>query len=172
MLHNLPFPILYLSISTLPSLLFSLSSNLHTVTRSRIQSRNPLDYYYTVLNPSCNPLSKGLYRGALPSPVKGGGVAPPPLNSELSNFSNLKLKSEEHNKLVCCTFSALRRLYIWTRASMTEGRIKYLSRIIHRMSDIRDSEVKQLFLNAKPRRLKFGLEVVKDHFCFVFLIWI
>ena len=73
---------------------------------------NPFDYYYTVLNPSCNPLSEGLYRGALPSPVKGGGRSPHPLNSELSNFSNLKLKSEEHNKLVCCTFSALRRLYI------------------------------------------------------------
>ena len=50
---------------------------------------------------------------------------------------------------------------------MTEVRMKNLSRMhIHpiRMGAIRDSVVKQLFLNAKPQRLEFGLEVVKDHF--------
>ena len=50
---------------------------------------------------------------------------------------------------------------------MTEVRMKNLSRMqIHpnRMGAIRDSEVKQLFLDAKPQRLEFGLEVVKDHF--------
>ena len=31
------------------------------------------------------------------------------------------------------------------------------------MGAIRDSKVKQLFLNAKPQSLEFGLEVVKDH---------
>ena len=59
----------------------------------------------------------------------------------------------------------------WTRATMTEVRMKNLSRInIHpnRMGALRDSKIKQLFLNAKPQRLEFGLEVVKDHFCFVF----
>ena len=57
------------------------------------------------------------------------------------------------------SFSALRRLYTWTRATMTEVRMINLSRMhIHsnRMGAIRDSEVKQLFLNAKPQRLKFG----------------
>ena len=42
---------------------------------------------------------------------------------------------------------------------MTEVRMKNLSRMhIHpnRMGAIRDSEVKQLFLNAKLRRLEFG----------------
>ena len=34
----------------------------------------------------------------------------------------------------------------------------------NRMGAIRDRKVKQLFLNAKPQRLEFGLEVVKDHF--------
>ena len=58
---------------------------------------------------------------------------------------------------------------------MTEVRMKNLSRMhIHPnwMGAIRDSEVKQLFSDAKPQRLEFGLEVVKDHFYFVFLIWI
>ena len=57
------------------------------------------------------------------------------------------------------SFSALRRLYMWTRATMTEVRMKNLARMhIHpnRMGAIRDSEVKTLFLNAKPRRLEFG----------------
>ena len=57
------------------------------------------------------------------------------------------------------SFSALRRLYTWTRATMTEVRMKNLSRMhIHpnRMGAIKDSEVKELFLNAKPRRLEFG----------------
>ena len=50
---------------------------------------------------------------------------------------------------------------------MTEVQMKNLSRMhIHpnRMGAIRDSEVKQFFLNAKPQKLEFGLEVVKDHF--------
>ena len=54
---------------------------------------------------------------------------------------------------------------------MTEVGMKNLSRMyIHPnwMGAIRDSEVKQLFLDAKPQRLEFGLGVVKDHFCFVF----
>ena len=57
--------------------------------------------------------SKGVYRvggNAQPhKPVRGH--SPTPWNSEPSHFSNLKLKSEEHIKLVCCSFSALRRLY-------------------------------------------------------------
>ena len=42
---------------------------------------------------------------------------------------------------------------------MTEVRMKNLSRLqIHpnRIGAIRDNEVKQLFLNAKPQRLAFG----------------
>jgi len=47
-----------------------------------------------------------------------------------------------------------------TRATMTEVRMKNLSRLqIHpnRIGAIGDSEVKQLFLNAKPQRLQFGV---------------
>ena len=70
------------------------------------------------------------------------------------------------------SFSALRRLYTWTRATMTEERMKNLARMhIHpnQMGAIMDSTVKKLFLNAKPRRLEFGGS--KRSF-FVFLIWI
>ena len=55
---------------------------------------------------------------------------------------------------------------------MTEVRMKNLFRMrIHpnRMGAVRDSEVKQLLLNAKPRKLEFGGS--KRPF-FVFLIWI
>jgi len=55
---------------------------------------------------------------------------------------------------------------------MTEVRMKNLFRMhIHpnRMGAIRDSEVKQLFLNAKPRKLEFGGS--KRPFL-VFFIWI
>ena len=47
---------------------------------------------------------------------------------------------------------------MWTRANMTEVRMKNNALHIHlnRMGAIRDSEVKQLFLNAKPGRLEFG----------------
>ena len=48
---------------------------------------------------------------------------------------------------------------MWTRATMREVRMKNLFRMhIHpnRMGAIRDSKVKQLFLNAKPGRLEFG----------------
>ena len=65
----------------------------------------------------------------------------------LSHFSNLKLKSKEHRKLVCCSFSALRKLYRWTRATLTEVQMKNLSRMhIHpnQVGAIRDSKVKQL----------------------------
>ena len=61
--------------------------------------------------------------------------------------------------LVCCSFSAWRRLCTWTRATMTEVRMKNLFRMdipSYRMGAIRDSKVKQLFLNAKPRRHEFG----------------
>ena len=61
---------------------------------------------------------------------------------------------------------------MWTTATMTEVRMNNLYRIhIHpnRMGPIRDSEVKQLFLNAKPQRLEFGGS--KRPF-FAFLIWI
>ena len=51
-----------------------------------------------------------------PRPVKGGR-SPPPLELRAFTLSNLKLKSEEHKKLACCSFSALRRLYSWTRAT-------------------------------------------------------
>ena len=61
---------------------------------------------------------------------------------------------------------------MWTRATMTEVRMKNLFRMhIHpnRMGAIRDSEVKQLFLNVNPRRLEFGGN--KRPFL-LFLIWI
>ncbi len=47
------------------------------------------------------------------------------------------------------SFSALRRLYTWTRATMTEERMKNLARMhIHpnQMGAIMDSTVKKLFL--------------------------
>ena len=86
-----------------------------------------------------------------------GGSAP----LELRAFTLFKpLKSKEHTKkLVCRSFSALRRLYTWTRATMIEVRMKNLFRIhIHpnRMGAIKDSEVKQLFFNVKPQRLWCG----------------
>ena len=64
---------------------------------------------------------KGVYMG-------GKGYSAP-WNSELLHFSNLKLKSEEHKKIVCSTFSALWRLYRWTRATMTEVQMNNLSRM-------------------------------------------
>ena len=76
--------------------------------------------------------------------TRGEGESAP---LELSYFSNLKLKSEEHRKLVCCSFSALKRLYRWTRATLTEVQMKNLSRMhIHpnRVGAIRDRKVKQL----------------------------
>ena len=53
---------------------------------------------------------------------------------------------------------------------MTEVRMKNIFRInIHpnRMGDS-DSEVKQLFLNAKPRRFKFGGSKIPIFFFFLF----
>ena len=89
-------------------------------------------------------------KGAVPHPrpVKGG-----PRTQSL-HFLNHKLKSEKHKKLVliCCSVSELRRLYTWTRTTTTEVRMKILFRMhIHpnRMGALKDSEVKQLFLNFK-----------------------
>ena len=82
-------------------------------------------------------------------------IAPPPQNSELSHFSNLKLKSEEHKKISLLFI----RLYTQTRATMTEVRMKILFRMHiypNQISAIKQSEVKQIFLNAKPRKLEFG----------------
>ena len=88
-----------------------------------------------------------------------GGNVPPPRTQSFHTFQILNSRVKNIKKLVCCFFSALRRLYTWTRATMTEVRMKNLFRMhIHpnRMGAIRDSEVKQLFLNDNPLRLEFG----------------
>jgi len=54
--------------------------------------------------------------------TRGEGALPPPLELRALKLSNLKLKSEEYRKLVCCTFSALRRLYTCTRATMKKSK--------------------------------------------------
>ena len=84
---------------------------------------------------------------APPKPVKGG-------QSELSHLLNLKLKSEEHKKLVCYSFSAQRRLNTWNRSPSENIFRMYIHP--NRMGAIRDSEVKQSCLNAKSRRFEFG----------------
>ena len=67
-------------------------------------------------------IQRGGAKGAVPHPR-------PVKNSELA-LSIPKLKSEEHKKIVWCSFSALRRLYAWTiRATMTEVRMKNVFRM-------------------------------------------
>ena len=87
-----------------------------------------------------------------------GGGAKGALTQNFHTFPNLKLKSEEHKKLVFCLFSALKKLYTWTRPTMTEVRIKNLFRInihLNRMGAFKENEEKQLFLNAMPQWLDF-----------------
>ena len=89
----------------------------------------------------------------------GKGSVPPTETQSFHTFQILNSRVKNFKKLVWCSFSALRRLYTWTRATMTEVRMKNLFRMyIHpnRMGAIRDSVVKHLFLNAKPRTLEFG----------------
>ena len=96
---------------------------------------------------------KGVYRGArgqCPQIYKRG-PSPPPYNSELSYFSNLKLKSEQHKKL--------KRLHTWTRANISEvWRKNYLEWTFILIGLALSGIAKyKLLLNAKPWRLEFGV---------------
>ena len=103
-------------------------------------------------------IRRGGARRAVPPRHVKGGIDPP--RTELSHFSNLKLQSEEHKKISLLFIQCTKKIvYTRTRATMTEVRMKNLYRIhIHpyRMEAIRDSDVTQLFLNSKLRRLEFG----------------
>ena len=96
----------------------------------------------------------------------GKGGSAPPQNSELSHFSNLKLESEENKKISLLFIQCTKKIVYVNQSHHDRSLNENLSRMyIHpnRMGAIRDSKVKQLFLNAKPQSLEFGLGVVKDH---------
>ena len=73
----------------------------------------------------------GLYPRAC---IQGGGSTHPKTQG-FQNFQILNSRVKNIKKLVCCSYSALRRLFTWTRATMTEVRMH-----IHpnRIGDIRD----------------------------------
>ena len=63
----------------------------------------------------------------------GGARGRAPRTQSFHTFKILNSRVKNIKKLVCCSFSALRRLYTWTRATMTEVRMKiYLEWTLHR----------------------------------------
>ena len=100
-------------------------------------------------------------QGVLPQQSCKSGTPPPPQNSELSHFLNLKLKSEEHKKISLLFIQCTKKIVYVNQShhdrSPNEKSIQNAHSYPNRMGAIiRESEVKQLFVNAKPQSLEFG----------------
>ena len=126
-------------------------------------------------------IRRGGARRAVPPRHVKEGIDPP--RTELSHFSNLKLQSEEHEKISLLFIQCTKKIVYEDQShhdrSPNEKSIQNSYSSLYRMEAIRDSDVTQLFLNSKLRRLEFGgrkrpififnLDLIQVIHCIIFL---
>ena len=104
-----------------------------------------------------------------PRPVKRGGGEVHPRTQSFHTFQILNSRVKIMKKISLLFFQTKKILYV-DQSHMTEARIKNLFRMqVHPHQVGNQGEIKQLFLNAKSRRLEFGLSKIPFLvFCFFF----